>query len=224
MNYTIIKNKKAFKEFIEWLPELRDGEQYYYSLFARKKYDHTGVLKSDKSQIARGTSSKDWLFDKIKKLEVEIGAYKTGEIAVPQESLALYITPNPRCMKKASIKTAKEILNNVEKDRYQNPKAVALNAIQTSKSRTVFVDFDIDNKGYCEGELRTILDVVTGNADSYNIVETRGGFHILVQPELTTNKRWYQDILKNFDIDQKGDLLLPVPGCFQGGYVPVIYK
>lgn len=223
MNYKIIQDEEAFKKFINWLPELEDGEQYYYTLFSRKKYDSTGVVKSDKAQIARGTAKKEWLYDKIKRLEVEIGVYKMDGVSIPQESLALYITPNPRSMKKASIKTAKMILDNLEKDKYQNPKSIALNAVQVSKSRTVFVDFDVDYKeeGY-SNHIKVWMDDRVGYGVS-KIIETRGGFHVLIEPGDVWEefkKNWYQSVSKNQYIDQKGDLLLPVVGCCQGGFVP----
>lgn len=221
-NYKIIQDKKAFEEFIEWLPELWDGEQYYFSLFARKKYDSTGVVKSDKSQIARGTAKKEWLYDKIKKLEVEVGSYRTNGEPIPQESLALYILPNPRSMKKASIKTAKMILDNIDKDKYQNPKSIALNAVQVSKSRAVFVDFDFDVEPNPLFKLRLfeLAEEATGNKESFDVIQTRGGYHVLVRPKLCNNKKWHQELSKNSYVDQKGDLLLPVVGCCQGGFVP----
>lgn len=216
--YKIIKDEKAFKEFIDWLPDTDKDEQFYFALFARKKYDSTGLLKSDKSQIARGTATKDRLFDKIKKLEVPFGSYKFNGKDIPQESLALYILPNPRCMRKSSLKTAKMILDNIDKGKVQNPKAIALNAIQTSKSKTYFVDFDLDHKD--EYLIREWVQDRTGHEHYHKIVETRGGYHILIEPDKTNVKNWHQQISKNQYIDQKGDLLLPVVGCTQGGFVP----
>lgn len=224
MRYKIIKDEKKFKEFIDWLPELEDGEQYYISLFARSKYDSTGTLKSDKSQLGRIITTKDRLFGKVKKMEVKLGTYEIGGIPIPADTLALYIHPNPRSMKKASIKTAKMILDNLEKERYQNPKSVALNAIQVSKSRTVYVDFDVDfkEKGYGIHLKEWVSDRL-GYTSDFNIIETRGGFHVLVKPnsvEEVFKKTWHQNISKNQYIDQEGDLLLPVPGCVQGDFVP----
>jgi hypothetical protein len=37
MNYQIIADSVALQNFINWLPELRDNEKYYVTLFARKK-------------------------------------------------------------------------------------------------------------------------------------------------------------------------------------------
>src|SRR5699024_13457 len=76
MNYKIIQYEKAFREFIDCLPDLEKGECFYYALFGRSKYDSTGTVKSDKAQLARGVSNKEYLFDKIKKLETKVGTYK----------------------------------------------------------------------------------------------------------------------------------------------------
>ena len=124
-------------------------------------------------------------------------------------------------MKKSSIKTCKLLLDNIEKDRYQNPKSIALNAIQVSKGTTYFVDFDFDiqNKDF-DRHIKDIVFEATGNEDCFNIVKTRGGYHVLIDPSKTTEKRWYQNMTENKLIDQKGDLLLPVVGCCQGDFVP----
>lgn len=223
MNYSIIKDENEFKKFINILSDLDVGEQFYIALFARKKYDISRGLVSDKVQLARTTATKDRIFDKVKKMEVPLGTYKAKGVGVPENTIALYIQPNPRSMRKASIRTAKMILSNIEMERYQNPKSIALNAIQVSKSKTVFVDFDFDiNNSNYEKHITDIANEATGNEKSFYIVKTRGGYHVLVKPELTTNKTWFKDMVKDSHIDQTGDLLLPVPGCVQGGYTPKI--
>jgi len=222
MNYRIIKDEIELRKFIDWLPDLENGEQFYLALFARSKYDKSNTLKSDKSQLARTTSTKDRLFDKIRKMEIAVGGYKIGGIEeIPMDTLALYIHPTPRCMKKASITTAKMILDSISKDRYQNPKQVALNAIQVSKSKTFRLDFDFDviNRDY-DKHIKDIVQEATGNSSSFDIIKTRGGYHVLVDPKHTHDKRWYQNIRSNNLVDQSGDLLLPIPGCCQGDFTP----
>jgi hypothetical protein len=135
--------------------------------------------------------------------------------------LALYINPNPRCFKKASITTLKMIVDNIGKDRYQNPYSISLNAIQVSKSRTFRVDFDFDvpNQHY-DQHIKDIAFEATGNKECFEIIKTRGGYHVLVDPKKTAEKMWYQNLTKGGVPDQMGDLLLPVPGCCQGGFTP----
>jgi len=33
-------------------------------------------------------------------------------------------------------------------------------------------------------------------------------------------KTWYNNIMNNFTIDQSGDLMIPIPGTYQGGFTP----
>ena len=83
MNYKIITNEKKLRDFIEWLPNLEPNEKYYVSLFARKKYS-SDIKSNDKTQLKRFVSDKERMFDKIKQLECEVGAYKLKD--APQES------------------------------------------------------------------------------------------------------------------------------------------
>src|SRR5437762_2432845 len=97
MNYEIIKDEGLLFDFIKWLPELEINEKFYVALFARKKYCVTVPwIKTDKAQVKRFLATKEDLYDKIRQLQVAEGTYFCKGTAVPQESLALYISVNPR--------------------------------------------------------------------------------------------------------------------------------
>lgn len=226
MNYKIITDEIKLREFIDWLPELKDGETYYYCLFSRNKYDNTGILKADNQQLKRGTSSKEYLFEKIKQLEVEVGSYYQKHVPVPQETLALYITPNPRSFVKAAKESLKKFAELVTSDyNGYNPYQEVLSQIQKSASRKVYYDFDFDNTTI--NEMKSLINGKI-NDDCLTYVQTRGGFHLLVEVEKIDKgkfgKTWYNNITSLPNCDVRGDNLLPVPGCTQGMFTPILHK
>lgn len=239
MNYKIIKNEERLREFIHWLPELQETEKYYLCLFARSKYtrDEAGKngiphLKTDKSQLRRIVSDKERLFKKIKQLEIEEGAWFQKEIPIPQSALALYINPNPRDLWKATFNSLIKLANCIrDQNKLVNPYAEALSEIQKAKSRTCFIDFDVDEEDMTKltNTVMRVFDVV--NIDAVTVLQTRGGAHILVEPHKVLHKyrnTFYKDIflVTNADGDpdkpeeEEGDRMIPVPGCTQGGFEP----
>ncbi len=227
MNYQIIKDESLLREFIAWLPELERGECFYVSLLARSKYlDNKALLKTDKASIKRFTATnKRYLIDKIKQLEVEMGAYKHGDAPVPQESLALYITPNPRSLvnatKNALIKFAHLITSPYNG---YNPHSEVMSEIQKTCSRKLYLDFDFDNISVAEFTPQIAGKI---NTDCLHLVQTIGGFHCLVELakiEKQYEKSWYKSITSIEGCDVRGDNLLNVPGCVQSTFVPHFLK
>jgi hypothetical protein len=225
MTYQVIIDEERLKEFIYWLPELEADETYYLCLFSRSKYckDSPVKIRSDKQQLKRFTSNKKFMFNKIEQLECKIGTYKQVDTEVPPESLALYINPNPRSNVKAAKLALKKIADLITSpyDGY-NLHQTIMSEIQVAKSRTVYFDFDFDNVNLgdiiYEIKAQSLI-----NTDALHLVETRGGFHMLVEvdkikPEFS--KTWYNSITRLKGCDVRGDNLLPVPGTFQGGFIP----
>ncbi len=222
MNYKIIQNEALLRDFIDWLPALERHETLYVSLFARNKYEQTSkVLKADKAQLKRFTTNKENLFDKLKQLEVELGAYKAGGQIVSQEALAVYINPNPRDFMKSTKQSLIKFAELITRDyNGHNPHQEVMSEIQKACSRKIFFDLDFDNVSL-ENTMQEVKKYV--NEDCLTILKTRGGFHLLIELsklDKTYEKTWYKNITSIEGCDIKGDNLIPIVGCTQGGFIP----
>lgn len=231
MNYKIIADGVLLHQFIDWLPALKPEETFYVCLLARSKYC-TGVthVRSDKAQLKRFTANKENLIIKLRQLECEVGSYFVKNIPAPQESLAVYITPNPRSFQLAAINGLKKFADLVTKPyNGYNPHQEIISEIQKAKSRTVFVDFDFDvMPEFTVADFYPELGELV-NDEAINILKTRGGYHVLIEtgkikPEYQVD--WYGKLcqllhLYSADTNNKGsDIMIPIGGCYQGGFVP----
>lgn len=221
MNYKVVKDEKLLRDFIEWLPELKEHEKYYFCLFARNKYcKELTHIKSDKAQLKRFVTDKERMFQKIKQLEIEVGWYKQREFSVPEQALALYMTVNPRNMFKATVNTMVKLAQSIrDQNTNMNSHQEALSEIQKAKSRTCWIDFDFDGENIPSKE--ELLSNV--NEEALTILRTRGGIHILVDPSKVEEKyknTFYRNFVMMPGVDQSGDQMIPVPGCTQGMFIP----
>ena len=103
-----------------------------------------------------------------------------------------------------------------------NPSNFAMSEIQRSpsKKKKCYI-IDVDSK---DVDIKTILAQYLGNTP-YKILETRGGFHCLIDLhniDESIKKSWYNNLKTSFgeDLDQGGDIMIPIVGTYQGGWTP----
>jgi len=229
MNYQIIKDENKLQEFINWLPELLPNEQYYITLLARKKYNDKINLKQDKNQLKRVTATKDRIIQKLRQMECKFGNYTFEKEPIPQDNLCVYITPNPRDLHKSSYNLLAELARKLrDGDEIFNPQSLAFNVIQTTSSRKIYFDTDIDFKRGKENFKEDFEKFSYNiqhyvNHDALTCVKTNGGLHCLIELQRIKNeysKSWYNKISKmgceEYDVTMNSDNLIPIPGCVQG--------
>lgn len=223
--YKLIYNEELIKDFLSVLPDESEDEIYYLSIFARKKYCPELIWSNDKTQLKRFTSRKSDIIKKIKQLEVDYGLYDLNGRIVPQESLVIYIHPNPRSQLKAARHLMRKLTDIIcDRSKGFNVHQEALSALQKSKSKGYFIDFDLDmDKGLFDPEEMVYKHI---NRDAVTLIETRGGYHVLIEVKKIKDeyrKTFYQGLKQSSDVE--GDCFIPIPGTIQGGFkVKVINK
>ena len=228
MNNQVIVDDVEFQKFVEWLPPLEKEECHYAALLARDKYSRDldiGTFNSDKHQCSRFVTNTERLLLKLKQCETEVGNYSVKGIEIPQQALAAYMTINPRSQTKAAKWLLKR-LADVVADGEQNVNVYqeSLTAIHKSVGRKLFVDVDFDNVALEQTVVEMSRYV---NADAVKILETRGGFHAIIRLDKIHDKyvkSWYKNITTMNGADIAGDTLIPIPGTYQGGWVPKLYN
>ncbi len=173
--YELIFSYEKLEEFINILPDEKDGEQFYITLFARKKYDTSGLLKCDKNCVKRVTAKKKDIIQKIEQMEVGVGVYTYEGKPIPEEALALYISPNPRSFHLGGVATLKQLVSELTQGRInKNPHSIALNYIQTASENKVYFDVDVDflKSDDLEGFKAAISNFI--NLDCCIFIQTRG--------------------------------------------------
>lgn len=222
MNYKIINDVAILSNFINWLPAPELNEIYYVCLFARKKYcTLMQEIKTDKWQLKRFTSKRHDLLKKIQQLECPVGAYTMKGIEIPQEALAVYISVNPRDLERAAKNSLIKLANLITSEyNGYNVHQEVMSEIHRSCSRKVYLDFDFD-KVELEPTIEMVKQAV--NIDCVKVLQTHGGFHVLVEVKnihQDYQKSWYEKMTEIPGMDVRGDVLLPVPGCTQGNFTP----
>lgn len=219
--YKVIADLQELEKFVSWLPALKADEVFYVVLLARSKYVDGMVgwtTNSDRKQCSRFLTTTDRLIDDLRKTEIAVGSYTTKGVQIPQHALAAYITPNPRSLTLGMKNATHKFMDYLITGTIKNAVEESLTEVHKARGSRHYVDFDFDGP---DTKPEDLLKYV--NPEALTIVDTRGGFHALVKPELVDKsyqKSWYMAIGSLPGADHAGDKMLPIPGCVQGGAVP----
>jgi hypothetical protein len=237
-HYQILLNETELQKYLDTLPELQDDEVFYLSLLARAKWVKDTDLKihGSSNKLVRTTCTKDNIVRRLREMEVPMYTYELKGQPIPQEALGVYISVNPVSKQKA----ARTLLKRLTEWVVDNPNhpinvlAEAATALQTSQSRKVFLDLDIDAPDE-DSLFRAIRHVYDNIAlDALTTVRTRGGAHVRVRldqslPFFKENRNWHRTVVQQPDVIApatilaQNDGLIPLPGCTQGGYQPFVW-
>lgn len=221
------------------LPELGQDEVRYLMVGSRRKYltdaekliyncNGTDMLK----RVTIRSNKYEALRDGVLDFCVAKGRYRDKNgLSLPETSFTIYITPNARDCRRASVgivqKITEGLLNPNTPLRLEN---MVLSEIHKYSTNKVYLDLDCDpDEGDDLGEVLTKIYEIIGNTNSHTI-KTRSGAHVLVEKETIDPKiknTFYKDIQKLSDsmqgcIEWIGDSMTPLPGTSQGGKMPYL--
>ena len=221
--------------------KLNDEERKKLGARNREMY-LTKNLKVDR----KGVFDLEAAVNKIYELEVPIRAltYNIGtpdEISLPQKAMVCYICPNPSKEVDVAIEHMESTLDIVKNYIHASDKGDSANQLahhntdfRSERSKLLnrkWVDFDIDIECSKDNRysVKNIIKVVIDNSPELKnpkclIVETAGGFHVLVKKDcLKGNPRNIcESFIRNFEgwgkvkeVDYKAEGYLPLVGTYQ---------
>ena len=230
---------KKFHELI--LPELGQDECFFVMIGARRKYltdEQKELYNLNGSDMLKRVTVRSNKYQVLKDAILELccpeDRYRDKNgLNIPHNAFTLYITPNARDARRASVgvvqKMTEALLNPNTPLKLEN---MMLSEIHKYSTNKVWMDFDVDPKD--RDNLDNILESLYDRlgASEYETVITRSGAHVLLKKSEIDPKvkaTFYKSVqqLSNAmegEIEIKGDTMLPVPGCSQGGRFPYIME
>jgi hypothetical protein len=231
-----IWSEEELKKFINLLPNLEEGNIYFLSLSARKKYlteEEREFFDLGRTEMfGRRLTSKENYIKTVKELDDFACNYTTrNEKIIPGKSLVFYANINPSSGLQAAEMFNNE-LNKLVFDSFYNkqvkPKFARLdkllmNCYQVSRTNKFFIDID------CDCPFSYIIPVIQDLHDhevDFNVIKTKSGYHILITR--STLKYNFTTILKEQNEKLlgergKGEIvinkngMIPIPGTLQSG-------
>lgn len=133
--YSIVSDEKEVKRFVSKLPKLNDGEVFYMTLMANKKYDKNDVLGTEKCILKRAYCSPKDILNILKKWEVEKGLYTYDGVEITNDMLSVHIKPNPRSLGMLYLKLIPKFNAILDSGVFPKPNNIITNFLSNSKSK-----------------------------------------------------------------------------------------
>ncbi|BBM82425.1 hypothetical protein UABAM_00768 [Candidatus Uabimicrobium amorphum] len=243
--YNFIYCEKQVQRFVsQILFPLEEDEVVVLFLAARKKYAPQQAIKKEFLQRKIVTKRESFL-RKLKQFNCQRGAYFDAEgNDIREEACVVYCTANPR----STVAAAKNLIttftdylfslavSSSERKKFTGIYQKTLSEIQKCRARKHYVDIDFDvvdkNKG--KKYVRDFLQIIA--TSKHHIIETRGGYHILIEKQTMTadigrvmykqieaiNREGKQIFGEKFEVIINRQDMLPIPGTKQGGFAVCI--
>jgi hypothetical protein len=244
-HYNFVHDTSEIKHFYDlfYKDTFKDDIVYMIHLACRKKY--LDEIKCEgQNKFLNRIVIKDDSYYKFLSLLYSYNSDKRSLENLPQESLVLYASLNPRSTFKALTEFNKKIaewtyntiIHKEMNTSIKNITSTIKSCIQGSSYESRFIQLDLDKK---EQEYVDILENFLNDnlINVYCIIETRGGFHYILNSNTLTGdqkKNIFNGTLKNLKFDTlnrngncvtkniidiiSNNPMSPIPGTYQGGF------
>lgn len=243
---SLIRNSLQYERFVNFLPDLERDEVYFLSLSARNKY----LTDDEREKYDLGRTemfSRHIAFDKdgielaLRKMQADLAVRRTRNGSeIPEKALVVYFNVHPSSTVKAYRRFSEQMdrhyeeaflgtLNGSEAPDMWIPfhrmRTNLMNHIQKAFSRKLVVDIDIDGEDAEQSKdlMWQVRDFLTYHDCHYMIIQTQGGYHMLVPTKyLGKHVPLYQK-LNELDNTTEGEVkfnsnaMVPLPGTLQAG-------
>lgn len=249
--HNFIYDEDQIRKFVSILSPLKEDEMYFVSMSARNKYltdverryyelGRTEMFARELIKPSRRIEGGivETYLRVLKSMQVSEGGYtsRTGK-ALPDNCLIVYANINPT----SGLKAAKAFMSDMTEalfDMRTNPDAPSFFAHLDSKlmkhcqkekgTRSLIdVDFDIPKEGL--PILKCFLAEMEGHGVKYHVIETKSGYHVLLERETLKFNYNEQVATANYNattefgkehvevvVNKNG--MVPVPGTMQAGH------
>lgn len=215
--YNLVYDEEQIKRFAK----LIDSENSMHHMFiaARPKYISSDTDRSRNRHMNTKVSfnkSPEEFVRLVRKYELPVGSYNDDGYVYPNNCLVIYCTTNAR----DGFQAGRKLISKLVDGAFEGAKAEIFNhlysnvdsCLMSSKEKIKLVTIDIDEKEQY-AEVKQFLD--DKKIVPAAVIETRGGYHVLITAEDASNSRIHHHYGKKITIN---DTFCPIPGTIQGGW------